>query len=71
MTPKLIVYLDHLLKNSFTPMKINVDIDKVSPIHIEGVALMLIVAFALLELWIEQGYVASLVLTNIEKRGGF
>jgi len=40
-------------------------------IHIEGVALMLIVAFALLELWIEQGYVASLVLTNIEKRGGF
>nr|DAS98246.1 MAG TPA: hypothetical protein [Caudoviricetes sp.] len=31
MTPKLIIYLDHLLKNSFTPMKINVDIDKISP----------------------------------------
>lgn len=31
MTPKLIVYLDYLLKNSFTPMKIDVDINKISP----------------------------------------
>lgn len=31
MASKLIAYLDYLLKNSFTPMKINVNIDKISP----------------------------------------
>ena len=31
MKPELIVYLDYLLKNSPTPMTINIDINKISP----------------------------------------
>lgn len=31
MSPKLLVYLDYLLKNSATPMKLNIDPQKLSP----------------------------------------
>lgn len=31
MSPKLLVYLDYLLKNSSVPMKLNIDISKLSP----------------------------------------
>lgn len=31
MNPRLLAYLDYLLKNSSTPMKINVDTSKLSP----------------------------------------
>ena len=31
MSPKLLVYLDYLLKNSAVPMRLNVDPEKLSP----------------------------------------
>ena len=31
MSPKLLVYLDYLLKNSSTPMRLNIDVEKLSP----------------------------------------
>lgn len=31
MSPKLLVYLDYLLKNSSVPMKLNIDTSKLSP----------------------------------------
>ena len=31
MNPKLLVYLDYLLKNSTVPMRLNIDPEKLSP----------------------------------------
>ena len=37
MSPKLLVYLDYLLKNSTVPMRLNIDLHKLSPNEISEI----------------------------------